>query len=157
MLDFSFGEIMVIAIIAVIFLGPDKLPQAFVNVAKFFKSVKKVINDAKDTLDKEIRISEIKNEVIEYKKKFDKETNDLTNDIKNDIDFGVNSISDILNQDIDYESTSNNIPNNDIPKRKETKGNIEISNKKAISNLKQKVIEESVGENKITDSKVKEL
>lgn len=133
MLDFSFGEMLVIAIIAVIFLGPDKLPQAFINVAKFFKSIKKIINDAKDTLNKEIRIDEIRNEAIEYKKKFDEGTNKLSNSIKDDIDFGISNTNSILNTDIDYESTTKN-----LPRRKETKKSIEVTNKRAINNLKQK-------------------
>ncbi len=71
MLDFSFGEILVIAIIAVIFLGPDKLPQTFVKIAKFLRAMKKTINDAKDTLDREIHITEMKQDALEYKKKFE--------------------------------------------------------------------------------------
>ncbi len=71
MLDFSFGEILVIAMIAVIFLGPDKLPQTFVKIAKFLRAVKKTINDAKDTLDREIHITEMKQDALEYKKKFE--------------------------------------------------------------------------------------
>lgn len=81
MLDFSFGEILVIAIIAVIFLGPDKLPQTFVKIAQFLRAVKKTINDAKDTLDREIHITEMKQDVLEYKKKFEDSALKLKDDI----------------------------------------------------------------------------
>ncbi len=81
MLDFSFGEILVIAIIAVIFLGPDKLPQTFVKIAKFLRAVKKTINDAKDTLDREIHITEMKQDALEYKKKFEDSALKLKDDI----------------------------------------------------------------------------
>lgn len=81
MLDFSFGEILVIAIIAVIFLGPDKLPETFVKIAKFLRAVKKTINDAKDTLDREIHITEMKQDALEYKKKFEDSALKLKNDI----------------------------------------------------------------------------
>ncbi|OQX73864.1 MAG: Sec-independent protein translocase TatB, partial [Campylobacteraceae bacterium 4484_4] len=43
MFGMSFGEILIIAIIAILFLGPDKLPEAMVKIAKFFKSFKKSI------------------------------------------------------------------------------------------------------------------
>ena len=37
MFGMSLPEIIVIAVIAVLFLGPDKLPSAMVEIAKFFK------------------------------------------------------------------------------------------------------------------------
>ena len=40
MFGMGFSEVLVIAIIAIIFLGPEKLPDAMVKVAKFFKTVK---------------------------------------------------------------------------------------------------------------------
>lgn len=81
MLDFSFGEILVVAIIAIIFLGPDKLPQTLIDIAKFFKSIKKTINEAKDSIDKEMQISELKKEVLSYKEKFDARTSEIKNSI----------------------------------------------------------------------------
>ncbi|MCD8476704.1 MAG: twin-arginine translocase TatA/TatE family subunit [Sulfurospirillum sp.] len=41
MFGLGFSEILVIAIIAILFLGPEKLPDAMVKGAKFFKSFKK--------------------------------------------------------------------------------------------------------------------
>ena len=37
MFGMGFFEIVVIVIVAIIFLGPDKLPQAIVDVVKFLK------------------------------------------------------------------------------------------------------------------------
>lgn len=97
MLDFSFGEILVIAIIAVIFLGPDKLPEAFVKIAKFLRAVKKTINDAKDTLDREIHITEMKQDALEYKKKFEDSALKLKDDILESADIeGVKAQIDSL-------------------------------------------------------------
>ncbi|RDU62871.1 Sec-independent protein translocase protein TatB [Helicobacter sp. MIT 14-3879] len=98
MLDFSFGEILVIAIIAVIFLGPDKLPQAFVKIAKFLKAIKKTINDAKDTLDREIHLSEIKENALEYKKNFEENAINLKNNILKDTN--IKEIEEELNQNL---------------------------------------------------------
>lgn len=67
MFDIGFSELLLIGIVAVLFLGPDKLPKAIVDVAKFFKAVKKTITDAKDTLEKEIHIDEIKSHANDYK------------------------------------------------------------------------------------------
>jgi sec-independent protein translocase protein TatB len=67
MFGMGFMEIMIIAIIAVLFLGPDKLPETMVNIAKFFRSIKSTVADAKDSLEQEINISELKKEALSYK------------------------------------------------------------------------------------------
>jgi sec-independent protein translocase protein TatB len=68
MFGLGFGEILIIAIIAILFLGPDKLPSAMVDVAKFFRSVKKTIGTVKDSLEQEMHVAEIKQEALAYKK-----------------------------------------------------------------------------------------
>jgi len=67
MFGMGFMEIMIIAVIAVIFLGPDKLPEAMINIAKFFRSMKTTVADAKNTLEQEMSISELKQEALSYK------------------------------------------------------------------------------------------
>ncbi|HIE34661.1 MAG TPA: Sec-independent protein translocase subunit TatB [Campylobacterales bacterium] len=71
MFGMGFSEILMIAIIAIIFLGPEKLPKFLVDIAKFFKSVKRAVNDAKNSLEEEIKISELKEEALEYKKRIE--------------------------------------------------------------------------------------
>ena len=71
MFGMGIGEILVIAIIAIIFLGPEKLPDAMVKGAKFFKSFKNSINDVKSNFEQEMKIQELKEEALTYKKKLD--------------------------------------------------------------------------------------
>ena len=71
MFGMSMGEILIIAIIAILFLGPDKLPDAMVKIAKFFKTFKNSINDVKSSFEQEMKIQELKDEALEYKKKLD--------------------------------------------------------------------------------------
>lgn len=71
MFGMGFGELLMIAIVAILFLGPDKLPEAMVQVAKFFKTFKKSINEAKSSIEQEMHIQELKEEALEYKKKLD--------------------------------------------------------------------------------------
>ena len=68
MFGMGFTEIMIIAVIAILFMGPDKLPGAMVEIAKFFRTVKKTIGSVKDTLEEEMNVSEIKQEALAYKK-----------------------------------------------------------------------------------------
>ena len=73
----GFTEILLIAIVAILFLGPDKLPDAMVKVAKFVKGTKKAIAEAKSAIDSEIKISELKEEAQEYKAQLEAATNEL--------------------------------------------------------------------------------
>ncbi|MGW8169933.1 MAG: Sec-independent protein translocase protein TatB [Sulfurovaceae bacterium] len=77
MFGIGFEEFLLIIIIAILFLGPDKLPDAMVKVARFIKSVKKVMSDAQHTLENEMRIADIKEEALSYKKQLDEATNEL--------------------------------------------------------------------------------
>ena len=67
MFGLGFMEIFVILLVAVIALGPEKLPRVAVDVAKFLKKMKSGIEDAKSTLDKELNVSELKESVSTIK------------------------------------------------------------------------------------------
>ena len=62
MFGMGFTEIIIIAVIAILFLGPDKLPETMVQIAKFFKSVKKTVGTAKESIEQFINL---------YRKHFD--------------------------------------------------------------------------------------
>lgn len=68
MFGMGIGEILLIAIVAVLFLGPEKLPSTMVEIAKFFRSVKSTVNSARATLEEEMKFSEMKEEALNYKK-----------------------------------------------------------------------------------------
>jgi len=77
MFGIGFTEILLIAVIAILFLGPDKLPETMVQIAKFIKSVKKTVGEAKDSLEEEMKIADLKDEALNYKKQLDSATNEL--------------------------------------------------------------------------------
>ena len=77
MFGIGFTELILIAIVAILFLGPDKLPETLVQIAKFFKSVKKTVGEAKSTFEEEMRIADLKQEALEYKQALDKATEEL--------------------------------------------------------------------------------
>jgi len=95
------GEIFLIAVIAVLFLGPDKLPETMVQIAKFFRSVKGTVNSAKATLEEEMKFSELKESALNYKKELTEASAELErmtnvteigselNVIKNDLDLST--------------------------------------------------------------------
>lgn len=77
MFGMGFTEILIIAVIAILFLGPDKLPETMVEIAKFFRSVKKTVSSAKASLDEELHISDMKEEVMNYKKELTSASGEL--------------------------------------------------------------------------------
>ncbi|AJC86171.1 twin arginine translocation system, TatB family protein [Campylobacter sp. RM16704] len=66
----SFGEILVILVIAILVLGPEKLPSTIVEIAKILKAIKNNIDDAKASINKELKIAELKDEAQKYKNEF---------------------------------------------------------------------------------------
>ena len=106
MFGMGITEILLIAIVAVIALGPEKLPDAMVKIARLFKSLKKGINDAKTTLDNELNIKELKEEANKFKAQIEDTKSSLS--IENKFDLGID---DILKDDLK--------PENEVEKIKE--------------------------------------
>jgi len=77
MFGMGFTEILLIAIVAILFLGPDKLPGAMVEIAKFIKSAKNAITDVKTSLAEEVNIDELKREALSYKEQLDSASREL--------------------------------------------------------------------------------
>ncbi len=99
MFGMGFMEIFLIAIVAIIALGPEKLPNAMVEIAKFLKKFKSGIEDAKSTLDNELNISEMKEEAAKYKAQIEDAKSTLS--LKENIDLGLNNI---INDDMEESS-----------------------------------------------------
>jgi sec-independent protein translocase protein TatB len=134
MFGMGFMEIFLIAIIAIIALGPDKLPTAMVQIAKFIKKLKTGLDDAKTTLDSELNLSEMKAEANKFKSQIEDTKSSLSIDSK--IDLGLN---DILKDDLKEES-SEKVTKNEVieekPKeqkvsfKKEDKFKVKLDDKK---------------------------
>ena len=104
MFGMGFTEILLIAVVAILFLGPDKLPDAMVQIAKFFRSAKKTLAAAKDTLDEEMNMSELKEEALNYQKQLTSahsKLDDITSGkiIKDEL----NSVTDGLMDDVTFD------------------------------------------------------
>jgi sec-independent protein translocase protein TatB len=67
MFGMGFMEIFLILVIAIMALGPEKLPSAAVDMVKFFRKFKSGLNDAKTTIDNELNIAELKDEAEKFK------------------------------------------------------------------------------------------
>ncbi|GAA8127705.1 Sec-independent protein translocase protein TatB [Helicobacter pylori] len=158
MFGMGFFEILVVLIVAIIFLGPEKFPQAVVDMVKFFRAVKKTLNDAKDTLDKEINIEEIKKETLEYQKLFESKVESLKSvkieeleDAKVTAENEIKSIQDLM-QDYQRSLETNTIPNH----LNEEVSNEEALNKEASSDESPKEVQLATDNNTKEHDKEKE-
>jgi sec-independent protein translocase protein TatB len=77
MFGMGFTEILLIAIVAILFLGPDKLPDAMVQIGKFINSFRKTINEAKSSFEEELHIKELREEALSYRKTLEESTSDI--------------------------------------------------------------------------------
>ncbi len=96
MFGMGFMEIFLVGLVAIIALGPEKLPTAVVDIAKFFKKFKSGIDDAKTTLNDELNLSEFSQKADEFR-------------------IGVNDVANVARIDM------NDIVNDEKPKKKPKK------------------------------------
>jgi sec-independent protein translocase protein TatB len=54
MFGLSFGEIVIIAVLALLLLGPDRLPDAMKTLGKGMRELRKATEDLKDQVEREI-------------------------------------------------------------------------------------------------------
>lgn len=65
MLNVGLGEFLVFAIIAILILGPEKLPQAIRAVAKFKKKLDHLQQGVQHTIQKELELGQLKSALTE--------------------------------------------------------------------------------------------
>ncbi|ECP7643663.1 Sec-independent protein translocase subunit TatB [Campylobacter jejuni] len=109
----SFGEIIVILVVAILVLGPDKLPEAIIQIAKILKAVKRNIDDAKSSIEKEIRINDLKEEAKKYKDEFSSTNENIRKKLSfEEFDDLKRDILDKTKVDLTFDSRDDNTKNN---------------------------------------------
>jgi len=115
MFGMGFTEILIIMIIAILFLGPDKLPGAMVDIAKFFKNAKNAIGSVKSSFEHEMEASGIKAEALAYKKELEKAQEQLNkvSDVKGSINASVASFTDDILEESESTTEYKKAPTSD--------------------------------------------
>lgn len=107
----SFGEIIVILIVAILVLGPDKLPEAIAQIAKILKALKRNIDDAKSSIEKEVRINDLKEEAKKYKDEFSSANENIRKKLSfEEFDDLKRDILDKTKVDLTFDSRENSTP-----------------------------------------------
>ncbi|MFV0481982.1 MAG: Sec-independent protein translocase protein TatB [Campylobacteraceae bacterium] len=118
MFGIGIWELMIIAVVAIVFLGPDKLPEAMVKIVKFFKTFSKSINEAKQAVEEELNLQELKEDAKKYRELLEKNTKEIKKSVSFD---ELDSTLKGLNEDVN--STINDIKNDmspDVKKKENT-------------------------------------
>lgn len=63
MLDFSFSELLVVFVVALVVLGPERLPKAARLVGALVGKIRRTANDIKYELNREIELQEMKQRI----------------------------------------------------------------------------------------------
>ena len=130
MFDVGFSEVVIIAIIALVILGPERLPKLARTLGFWVGKARRMVSDVKADIDREMRESELAdlrklgNEISDVKDEIQSATGDVTGEkgmgsvvesIQKSADDIRSSVADPTSSD---EATS---PENPTGKRAETK------------------------------------
>lgn len=136
MFGLGFTEILLIAIVALLFIGPDKLPETMKTIAKTLGKAKRMFDDTKSTIENELRVHDLREEALQYKQQiedskkllasFKNIANKEINEIKNEatltkLDMADDaSIDELFDEaDNDFKELESNTQKVEIPKKQE--------------------------------------
>lgn len=81
MFDVSFSELLVIAVVALLVIGPEKLPKVARTVGAFVGRMQRYMSQVKEEVNREMRFEELKNLQQEIKQTVEQETTALESSI----------------------------------------------------------------------------
>ena len=77
MLDIGFTEILLIAVVALVVLGPEKLPMAIKTLAMWIGKAKRTISGIQSEISEELRLDELKRTTSIAKEQLDSELEEM--------------------------------------------------------------------------------
>lgn len=77
MLDIGFGELLLIAVVALVVLGPEKLPTAVRGLGLWLGRAKRAVSSIQSEISEELRLEELRRTTAIKKEELDKELNEM--------------------------------------------------------------------------------
>jgi len=101
MFDMGFLELLVIGIIALIVLGPERLPKAARTVGLWVGKAKQGFNSVKNEIDRELKVQELQQQIEEQKSNLEDQLKDNSlNTELSDVRNSINKTTSDLNQSL---------------------------------------------------------
>ncbi|USD65216.1 Sec-independent protein translocase protein TatB [Vibrio sp. SCSIO 43136] len=104
MFDIGFWELILISVVGLVVLGPERLPVAIRNVSRFVGAAKSMANNVKDELSHELKVQELQ-ENLRKAEKMGME--DLSPDLKASVDELKKAAQDVQRPYASSDSESN--------------------------------------------------
>ena len=136
MFDVGFSEVVIIAIIALVILGPERLPKVARTIGFWVGKARRMVADVKTDIDREMRESELADfrklgdEISDVKNEFQSAAGKVADDsgvesvvesIKKSADDIQSSVSDVTAADDSAQSAENESPVDDTTDTSQTK------------------------------------
>lgn len=99
MFDIGFSEMLLVGIVALLVLGPDKLPGAARTCGLWIGKIKRSVTSIQEEITEELRAEELKRTVAEEKKKLQDELGNVSKPFS-DVADAVKQSTDSLKQDV---------------------------------------------------------
>lgn len=77
MFDIGFAELLIIGVVGLVVLGPDKMPVAARTVGLWVGKARRTISGIQSEINEELRLDEMKRQVAMQKEDLDKELNEM--------------------------------------------------------------------------------
>lgn len=63
MFDIGFSELLLLGVVALIVLGPERLPVAMRTLGRYYAKIRQTLNNLQDTVNQELKLVELKEEM----------------------------------------------------------------------------------------------
>jgi len=97
MFDIGFSELMVIAVVALIVIGPERLPKAARTMGHLFGRLQRYVNDVKSDINREMELEELR-KLQQQVQGAAREIETSMNTAVRDVEAGVRSVETQLNE-----------------------------------------------------------
>jgi len=78
MFDIGFAELLIVGVVGLIVLGPEKLPTAARSVGLWVGKIRRSLGSIQREINEELRVDELKRSTVMSKQQLDKELSDVT-------------------------------------------------------------------------------
>jgi sec-independent protein translocase protein TatB len=94
MFDIGFSELMVIAVVALIVLGPERLPKVARTLGHLFGRLQRYVNDVKADISREIELDELR----KFKNEFESAAQSIETDLRSEMQKAETSFSGLASE-----------------------------------------------------------
>src|SRR5512139_3750765 len=94
MFDIGFSELMVIGLVALIVIGPERLPRVARTLGHLYARLQRYVNDVKADINREIELDELR----KFKNEFEQAAQSMESQVRKEMDQAQASIAGIAEQ-----------------------------------------------------------